>query len=95
MEHHNIAPHPVHTPEELIAKMDMIIAGIKQLEAGAADDSVFVGTVIHRMLEVKTDCDVMDNCTPEQGDAVMRKLDEIAEMVAKVPPAGFSNADLN
>lgn len=77
MDCNEIISHPVGTPKELLAKMDFLLGAIRQWSAGGETDGELLHVILHRLAELHGDMDVMDDCTPVEGDAVMRKMDEI------------------
>jgi hypothetical protein len=71
----NITPAPVSTPEELIAKLDMILGATRQWIAD--DDDALAAIIYRRTSEIPHDLVSVEG-TPEHWEIVKRKAADIS-----------------
>lgn len=70
----------VTTPEELFAKMDMIIDGLKSWVAAPIQDDEMLAILVHRAQELHGDFGVLDDNNPMHWQTAGTKVMEIKEL---------------
>jgi hypothetical protein len=79
MENIEIAPHPVNSIEDLLAKLDLIHEAAKQYSTKSSDDELGL-VLLHRAVELMSDISIIDPA-PEHWQTVGEKLEGIREAV--------------